>query len=162
MACSKFDNRLTFHNMKVRQNHLTARQKLFCEHYVGAGKHCAALAARLAGYAAGCSHVTGCQLLQKPKIAARISELEAEAARALGLSRADVMAKLVGAAELARALQEPGPMIRAWTQVAAMAGFYKPEVVKPTALTPAQVAARGKYEAMSDAELMAVMAGEVV
>jgi len=146
--------------MKVRQGHLTPRQRLFCEHYVGAGKHCAALAARLAGYAAGCSHVTGCQLLQKPKIAARISELEAEAARALGLSRAEVMAKLVGAAELARELQEPGPMIRAWTQVAAMAGFYKPEVVKATALTPAQAEARGKYEAMSDAELMAVVAGQ--
>lgn len=144
--------------MKVRQGHLTERQKLFCEHYVGAGKHCAALAARLAGYAAGCSHVTGCQLLQKPKIATRISDLEAEAARALGLSRADVMAKLVGAAELARALQEPGPMIRAWTQVAAMAGFYKPEEVKPPSLTPAQAALRGKYEAMSTEELLAILA----
>lgn len=149
---------IIFHNMKVRQGHLTARQKLFCEHYVGAGNHCAALAARLAGYAAGCSHVTGCQLLQKPKIAARINELEAEAARALGLRRADVMAKLVGAAELARALQAPGPMIRAWTQVAAMAGFYKPEVVKTTALTPAQNALKSKYEAMSTAQLLEILA----
>ena len=145
--------------MKLRQGHLTARQKQFCEHYVGAGKHCAALAARLAGYAAGCSHVTGFQLLKKPKIAARITDLQAEASRALGMSRADVMAELVGAAELARVQHEPGAMINAWKQVAMMAGFYKPETMNVTTLTPAQVAARGKYEAMSDAELMAILAG---
>lgn len=144
--------------MKVRQGHLTARQRLFCEHYVGAGKRCAALAARLPGYAAGCSHVTGCQLLQKPKIAARITELEAEASRALGLSRAAVMAELVAAADLARTLQEPGAMINAWKQIALMAGFYKPEEAKLSTLTPAQAAARGRYEAMSDAELMEIMA----
>ncbi len=145
--------------MKLRQGHLTARQKLFCEHYVGAGKHCAALAARLAGYAAGCSHVTGCQLLQKPKIAARVHELELEASRALILSRADVMAELVGAADLARALQQPGAMISAWKQVAAMAGYYNPEEVKPKALTPAQAALKSKYEAMSTEELRSLMAG---
>jgi phage terminase small subunit len=145
--------------MKVRQGHLTARQMLFCEHYVGKGKHCAALAARLAGYAAGCSHVTGCQLLKQSKIAARVRELEADASRALGLSRADVMAELVGAAELARSRQEPGAMIGAWKQVALMAGFYKPEEVKPTTLTPAQAALRGRYEAMSTEELAAILAG---
>lgn len=140
--------------MKVRQGHLTARQRLFCEHYIGAGKRCAALAARLAGYAAGCSHVTGCQLLQQSKVVARISELEAEASRALGLSRAAVMAELVAAADLARTQQEPGAMIRAWTEVAAMAGFYKPEA---PVLSPEHAKIRSKFETYSDRELLDII-----
>ncbi len=142
----------------MQKGQLTARQKLFCEHYVGAGKHCAALAARLAGYAAGCSHVTGCQLLRQSKIVARVSELEAEASRALGLTRADVMAELVGAADLARFLREPGAMINAWKQVALIAGFYKPEEVKPSVLSPEHAAMRSRYEAMTTEELMAILA----
>lgn len=147
--------------MKFREGHLTARQKLFCEHYVGAGKHCAALAARLAGYASGCSHVTGCQLLQKPKIAARVGELEAEASRSLGLTRKDVMAELVGAADLARLLREPGAMISAWKQVALMAGFYEPEEFRAAGLKPEDAAMRARYEAMSDEELIALTEGTV-
>jgi len=98
-------------------------------------------------------------LLQKPKIAAKINNLEAEASRALGLTRADVMAELVEAADLARAQQQPGAMISAWKTVAQMSGFYKPEEVKPRALTPAQAAIRSKYEAMSTEELLAILAG---
>ncbi len=145
--------------MKVRQRQLTARQKLFCQHYVGAGRHCAALAARLAGYAAGCSHVTGCQLLRQPKIAATVQALEAVLARDIGVSRQQVMAELVEAAALARDMKEPGAMINAWRQVALMSGYYRPEEVNTPVLTPEQAAVRGKYESMSDAELLDLMAG---
>jgi len=147
--------------MKVAPGHLTARQKLFCLHYVGAGKHCAALAARLAGYAPGCSHVTGCQLLQKPKIAATVRGLEAALAAELSITRQEVIAQLVGAANLALERGEPGAVISAWKHVAAMAGLYRDAGVVAAGLRPQDDALRAEYEAMSDAELMAVVAGEV-
>jgi len=146
--------------MKVPQGQLTARQRLFCEHYVGAGKHCAALAARLAGYAPGCSHVTGCQLLQKPKIAATVRGLEAALAAELSITRHEVIAQLVGAANLALERGEPGVVISAWKHVAAMSGFYRDTGVASGGMRPRDDALRAEYEAMSDAELMAVVAGQ--
>jgi len=145
--------------MKVAPGHLTARQKLFCQHYVGAGKHCAALAARLAGYAPGCSHVTGCQLLQKPKIAATVRALEATLAAELSITRHEVIAQLVGAANLALERGEPGTVIAAWKQVAAMSGFYRDMGVVAGGMRPRDDALRAEYEAMSDAELAALVAG---
>ena len=99
--------------------------------YVGPGRHCAALAARLAGYAPGCSHVTGCQLLKKPKIAATVRGLEEVVAREIGVSRQAVIAQLVGAADLARELREPSSMISAYRNVAQICGYYRQEETKP-------------------------------
>jgi len=144
--------------MKMHKDQLTERQKLFCQHYVGAGKHCAALAARLAGYAPGCSHVTGCQLLQKPKIAATVRGLEAALAAELSINRHEVIAQLVGAANLALERGEPGVVISAWRQVAAMSGFYRDTGVVAAGLRPQDDALRAEYEAMSDAELAALVA----
>ena len=161
-TCKSILNELAFHNMNMRKGHLTARQRLFCEHFVGAGKHCAARAARLAGYAAGCSHVTGCQLLKQPKIAATVQALEAALARAMGITRQEVIKELVAATEVARTLGEPSAMISAWRQVALMAGFYTPEAmdapVQAAELTPAQRALQAKFDAMPDAELLAFVA----
>ena len=117
--------------MKMHKDRLTERQRLFCEHYVGAGKHNAALSARMAGYAPGCSHVTGCQLLQQPKIAATVRGLEDVLAQNMGVSRQAVIAQLVGAAEMARELREPASMITAIKNVAQICGYYRQEEVKP-------------------------------
>ena len=117
--------------MKMHKNRLTERQRLFCEMYVGPGRHCAALAARLAGYAPGCSHVTGCQLLKKPKIAAAVRGLEEVFAREIGVSRQAVIAQLVGAAEMAKLMMEPSSMISAYRNVAQICGYYRQEEVKP-------------------------------
>lgn len=113
--------------MKLRKGQLTARQKLFCEMYVGPGRHCAALAARLAGYAPGCSHVTGCQLLKKPKIAATVRGLEDALARQIDTSRLGIMKGLEEAVELARSLKEPSAMTAALRQIGLMAGYYRLE-----------------------------------
>ena len=117
--------------MKMHKDRLTERQRLFCEHYVGAGRHCAALAARLAGYAPGCSHVTGCQLLKKPKIAATVRGLEEAVAREMGVSRQALIAQLVAAADFARELKEPSSMISAYRTVAQICGYYRHEEEKP-------------------------------
>ena len=144
--------------MKMYKDRLTERQKLFCEHYVGAGRHCAALAARLAGYAPGCSHVTGCQLLKRPKIAATVRGLEAALAQEIGLSRQRVIAQLVGAAEMAKLMREPGQIVSALRQIALMSGYYRQEAVTNV---PADAGdgslTMERLRQMSDQELMRVV-----
>ena len=129
--CKHQVNRLIFHNMKMRKGELTERQRLFCQAYVGPGRHNSALSARLAGYAPGCSHVTGCQLLKQPKIAAAVKGLEEAVARVIGVSRQKVIAELVGAAELAKELKEPASMISAFRNVAQICGYYRQEEAVP-------------------------------
>ena len=141
----------------MHKDRLTERQRLFCELYVGPGRHCAALAARLAGYAPGCSHVTGCQLLKKPKIAATVRGLEAVLAQEIGVSRQGVIAQLVGAAELAKELREPAAMISAFRNVAQICGYYRQEGVAPVVLTGEQVAAQANFALMTDAQLLALI-----
>ena len=117
--------------MKMHKDRLTERQRLFCELYVGPGRHCAALSARLAGYAPGCSHVTGCKLLQQPKIAATVRGLEDAVAQEIGVSRQKLIAQLVAAAELAKLMMQPSSIISAMKNIALISGYYRQEGAKP-------------------------------
>lgn len=143
--------------MKTRFDQLTARQKLFCELYVGPGRHCAALAARLAGYAPGCSHVTGCQLLKKPKIAATVRGLEEALARDMRVSRQGVIAALVEAVDLARSLKEPSAMVSALKNVGQICGYYRQEGPEPEKLSADQTTVLANFSAMDDAQLLALI-----
>jgi phage terminase small subunit len=143
--------------MKMHKDRLTERQRLFCEHYVGAGRHCAALAARLAGYAPGCSHVTGCQLLKKPKIAATVKGLEEVLAQEIGVSRQAVIAQLVAAAEQAKLMMEPSSIVSAMKNIAQISGYYRHDGVKRAELTDVQSVVQAKFSAMTDAELVALI-----
>jgi phage terminase small subunit len=146
--------------MKIHKDRLTARQRLFCEMYVGPGKHCAALAARLAGYAPGCSHVTGCQLLKQPKIAATVRGLEEAVAREIGVSRQAVIAELVGAAEMAKLMMEPSSIISAMKNIAQISGYYRQDVVARVKLTGGQSVVQANFLAMTDEQLTAtILAG---
>lgn len=143
--------------MKVKKDQLTERQRLFCEFYVGSGKHNAALSARLAGYAPGSSHVCGCQLLQVPKIAGLVRGLEDAAAVEMEITRQGVIAQLVEAAEMAKLTQEPSSIVAAMRQVALMCGYYRQEGGKNKIGGEGQ-AALDRMEEMSDAALMRVIA----
>jgi phage terminase small subunit len=146
--------------MKMHKDRLTERQRLFCEMYIGPGRHCAALAARLAGYAPGCSHVTGCQLLKKPKIAATVRGLEGVLAKEIGVSRQAVIAQLVGAAEMAKLMMEPGQIVSALRQIALMSGYYRQEEVAHVKQTDGQSVVQANFLAMTDEQLTAtILAG---
>lgn len=142
--------------MKTQKNQLTPRQQAFCTVYVGAARRNAALAARMAGYAAASSHVTGCQLLQKPKVAAALRALEARNAQDLDVSRLEVLARLLEAAGLAKEQAQPMAMVAAWRTIAQMAGFYGPE--KGCVEPQAGPGLHQELERMTDAQLQAVMA----
>jgi len=143
--------------MNMHKNQLTARQKLFCEHYVGAGRGSGALAARLAGFSAASSHVTACRLLKQPKIAATVRGLEEAVAREMGVSRQKVIAELVGAANLARELREPASMISAFRNVAQICGYFRREEVVRERLTDGQSVVHANFAAMTDADLVALI-----
>jgi phage terminase small subunit len=146
--------------MKMHKDRLTERQRLFCQMYIGPGRHCAALSARLAGYAPGCSHVTGCQLLKQEKIAATVRGLEEAVAREIGVSRQKVIAQLVGAAELAKLMMEPGQIINALKNIAQMSGYYRQEEVARVKLTDGQSAIQANLLTMTDEQLTAtILAG---
>lgn len=144
--------------MKTRKNQLTARQQQFCQVYVGAARRNAALAARMAGYAAASSHVTGCQLLQTPKVAAAVQALEAVNAQELQVTRQQVLVQLQEAAALAKLKAEPMAMVAAWRAIAQAAGLYRPE--KTVAEHPPETASallRKQMENMTDAQLQAII-----
>jgi hypothetical protein len=142
--------------MKMHKDRLTERQRLFCEMYVGPGRHCAALAARLAGYAPGCSHVTGCQLLKLPKIAAVVRGLEDAVSREIRFSRQGLIAEMMGIAELALSVKEPGSAataISALRQVGLMAGYFRQEAANKEKLTDRQGAVQANFASLSDTSL---------
>ena len=143
--------------MKMHKDRLTERQRLFCQMYVGPGRHCAALAARLAGYAPGCSHVTGCQLLKQPKIAATVRGLEDAVAQEIGVSRRAVIAQLVAAADQAKLMMEPSSIISAMKNIAQISGYYRQEKVKPVKLSGDQAAVQANYAMMTDTQLFALV-----
>lgn len=145
--------------MRTQKDQLTPRQQQFCAVYVGAAQRNAALAARMAGYAAASSHVTGCQLLQKPKVAATVRALEAVNAQDLQVSRQQVLARLLEAAALAKQQVKPMAMIAAWRAIAQAAGLYGAEKVPPSAQRRPTRVLREQLERMSDAQLQAMANG---
>ena len=141
----------------MQKDQLTERQRVFCQMYVGPAKHCAALAARMAGYAADSSHVTGCQLLQKPKIAATVRCLEAGVAMEMGYTRQRLIAELLAAVEMARIMEIPSTMVSGLVAIGKAAGLYAPQkAVHKTSSVQSDMQA--KFSAISDDELLAIMA----
>ncbi len=126
--------------------------------YVGPGKRNAALSARMAGYAAGCSHVTGCQLLQHPRVAAAVRGLEEAVAREVGVSRQEVIEQLLEAADLARDLREPAAMISAFRNLAQLCGYYRQQGGGAVNLHPDQCVDSTNFVSMNDTQLLALIA----
>ena len=74
--------------IQTNERGLTERNETFCHHYVRTWN------ARTAADAAGLSHLTGRTLLQKPKIQARIRELNAAMLKASDITAQRVMLEL--------------------------------------------------------------------
>ena len=97
-------------------------------------------------------------MLKKPKITATVRGLEEAVAREMGMSRAAVIADLVGAADMAKLMMDPGQIINALKNIAQMSGYYRQEDLKGERLTIGRGTAQAKYSAMSDAQLLALIA----
>ena len=88
-----------------------------------------------------------------------LKEARDELSSAAQISRADVLDGFMEAINLARLAADPQAMIKGWTEVGKMLGYYAPEV-KKVEITDNQKRLQSKFEAMSDEELLRVIEGE--
>jgi phage terminase small subunit len=136
---------------------LTARQLKFISAY--SVKPCAASAARAAGYSPKGAKVAGCRLLTNVNLQAVLAAQRAKFQNQLAIDKCRVVSELQSSIAVAKEKLDAGSMIRAWCEIAKMLGLYAPEKVE-VAVSAESDALRAKYEAMSDDELMAIIAGE--
>jgi len=116
-----------------------------------------AAAAVRAGYAPGSAKVAASRLLtsDNPVRLAIQGRQEADAAR-LGVTREGVIQRFLEAFELAKEEREPAAMVAAARELGRMLGFYAPARVEAV-VDVEGLATRGRYERMTDAELLALV-----
>lgn len=99
--------------------------------------------------------------LTKPAIQSEIQARHRVTAAELALSRSDVIAAVLGAIQTAREQCDPATVIRGIMTIAKMMGFDKPEppvAWQSVPLSPGAERLKAKFAAMSDAELMEIIA----
>ncbi len=114
-------------------------------------------AAAIAGYADPKAH--GPNVAKSESVQVALRQARDELSSAAQISRADVLDGFMEAINLARLSADPQAMIKGWTEVGKMLGYYAPEV-KKLEITDNQKRLQSKFEAMSDEDLMKVIEGE--
>lgn len=110
-----------------------------------------------AGYAR--PHANHGHIVKSVAVQQALKEARDELSSAAQISRADVLDGFMEAINLARLAADPQAMIKGWTEVGKMLGYYAPEV-KKVEITDNQKRLQSKFEAMSDEELLRVIEGE--
>ena len=112
-----------------------------------------------AAAAAGAS--SGCAMANAQRVKDEIARAQEQISDVTTLKRLDVISGIMEAIDYARMIADPGAMIKGWTEIAKILGYYAPEI-KKIEVTHSQGKIRSKYEAMSDEELLAIAEGRVV
>jgi len=133
---------------------MTPKQRRFVAEYAVDGN--AASAARRAGYSPRSARVNGPRLLTNAAVREALQASQREIASRLELDRQRVLAGLMEAVETARAQADPHALIRAWSEIGKMLGFYQPEVRRVEVSTVTSARMKAEIEALSDAELLAL------
>lgn len=116
-----------------------------------------AAAAVRAGYAPGSAKVAASRLLTSDNPCRRAIQARQEAdSSRLGVTRENVLQKLLDAFEIARVQGEPATMVSAARELGKLLGFYAPTRVEAS-LDVKELAARGQFERMTDAQLYEVI-----
>jgi phage terminase small subunit len=134
---------------------LTTKQAKWIEHYLSCGN--ASASAVKAGYSPNGASVAGARMLRNVSVQKALQARQAADATRLSIRREDVLAGLQEAIAQAREQQNPMAMIRGWAEVAKMLGLYAVET-KRVELTTAQESVKGNYAAMSDEQLLTLIA----
>jgi phage terminase small subunit len=133
---------------------LNDRQRHFVD-AVAAGQS-ATEAAKAAGYSAASAHVRGCRLMKVKAVQDALAEKRAEIAEELELTREKVMRGLLEAVEIARLQADPAALVKAWSELARLCGFYAPER-KQVEVSVSAKRMVDQFEAMSDKELLQIL-----
>lgn len=117
---------------------LTAKQRLFCQHYLVNG-HNGTQAALSAGYSENCANEIASENLAKPRIKHYVENSMREAAEKLGISQEYLLSKLktnIENCESGKATREgivhPTGVIGSITEINKMVGNYEPEKTDTT------------------------------
>ena len=138
---------------------MTPKQLQFVEEY--SLDHNGAGAAVRAGFAPLSARVTASRLLAKANVAEAVAVREAEAAKALNMTRQAVLAALQDAFDKARQGSDPMAMVCAAREIAKICGFYSPERRQVAVTSAGAEAMMARLEAMSDEELIALVDREL-
>ena len=146
--------------MTKASKELTGRQKLFVENFLATGN--GTQAAIAAGYAESGARVRAHRLTKDSRVQKALQARQSADATRLSTQREDVIQGLLEAIQDAKAQRDPVAMISGYREIGRMLGFYAPDVrrVQVSADRKADDELR-RYDAMSDAELMAIVAGGV-
>lgn len=136
---------------------LNDRQRRVAE-LVGRGASWAG-AAREAGYASVDSAAAG--LSKDPRALALVATERSKNEVAVEMSRSRVMAGLLEAVDIAKVQADATSMIRGWSEVARMCGYYAPDTKKIEVSVSAKRLV-DKFETMSDAELLKYAEKDVI
>ena len=115
-------------------------------------------AARQAGYSAKTARVIGQENLLKPVIKQALEARQQVFRAELKITKDEVISGLLGAIQMGREQQNPAAIIAGLVQIAKLCGFYEPERVSLT-LSADGDQLKVKYAAMTDDELVAIIAG---
>jgi DNA-binding CsgD family transcriptional regulator len=110
---------------------------------------------------AGCTPDTASKVVKTSHdVQGYIEDHRREISNATQLKRADMIAGMMEAIDVARLAADPGSMIRGWSEIGKALGFYAPEKVEVT-LNINQRNIQSKFEVMSDDQLLAIAEGRV-
>lgn len=133
---------------------LTPRQSKFVDEYLVDAN--GTQAAIRAGYSATGARVAAHRLLTNVAISSRLEARQKADATRLSVSRENVLQKLLEAFEMAREEREPAAMVSAARELGKLLGYYAPVKVEAS-LDVKELAARGQFERMTDAQLYEVI-----
>lgn len=128
---------------------LTPKQRKVAQ-LVGRGDSWNAAALK-AGYSQGASNVAAWK--NDPRILAIIAAEQKKNEETVDMSRKKVMDGFLEAIDIARIQADPTAMIKGWTEVAKMCGYYAPDTKKVEISISAKRLV-DKFETMSDEELL--------
>ncbi len=138
---------------------LTAKQEKFVSEWLV--DHDGKRAALAAGYGPVGAAVTAHRLIHANRaVQAEIAARQAQDQRRLQIDRQRVVQGLLEGIELCRRRGDGVGVIRGWSEVGRMLGFFAPERRQVEVASAGGSVLTAKLSAMSDAELMAVIAGE--
>ena len=135
---------------------LTSKQAKFVAEYLVDNN--GSRAAREAGYGVSGASVASVRLLANARVQKALQARQSADATRLSIQREDAIQGLLGAIAAAREKGDAGAMISGWREIGRMMGFYAPERREVEVTTAAAKAELGRFEEMSDAELLAIVA----
>lgn len=135
---------------------ITAKQQRFVAEYLVDGN--GTRAAIAAGYGLAGARVRAHRLTRdNAAVRAEIAARQAQDGQRLALDRAQVINGILAGIEMAKVRRDAATVIRGWAELAKLMGFYEPQR-HAVEVSAAVSAARGRLEAMTDAELYKLVA----